>query len=287
MKENVLGLTTKTFSKAVKRGAVTWAEVIRWAAANGFGWIELRDSLADMEDDELGRLGSIARDSGLAMQYAWDGTNLLADSARSLFARGLAKASKLPGVRFCRVTIAGEVFKDDRARLGYTIDETRRISSEMVRLAEAAEGVGITLAFENSHEPLCGDGAGFLGIRELLQRIDVMNLVFDPANFLSLRSPLRAPGWDALATFYDEFSSRIPYIHLKSAGAGGFLPSLEIRGEEEAACIHRMCGEGKLLCIELPEADEVDTGMRNVLAARDAITVVRESQVKKPGAGGQ
>jgi len=274
MKEVVLGLTTRTFSKVVKRGAVTYEGIIQWAAANGFGWVELRDSRADMDDDDLRRLGSIASESGLALQYAWDGTNLLADSSDGLFARGLSKASQLHGARFCRVTIAGKVFRENRARLGYTLEEVRRISSTVGQQVGAAEGRGITLVFENSHEPLRGDGRRFLGIRELLQQIEVMNLAFDPANFLNLKPPLMTPGWDALGSFYEEFSRRIPYVHLKSAGGGGFLPTLEIRDENEARCIGRMCREGKLICIELPEMDDLETATRNILAAREAITLV-------------
>ena len=280
MNEYFVGLTTKTFSKVIKSGAITLEGVIRWAAANGFGWVELRDSRLVLEDVDLRKLGSIASDSGLPLQYAWDGTNLLADSSHSLFARGLSKASQLPGARFCRVTIAGQVFKEDPARLGYTLDEAYRISCEVAREVRAAARYGIALVFENSHEPLRGDGAQCLGIRELLLQIHDMNLAFDPANFLSLKPPLRAPGWETLRSFYDEFSRRIPYVHLKSAGPGGFLPTMEIRSEREAACVYRMYREGKLICIELPEVDDVDTGARNILAAREAITRAKEPYVE-------
>ncbi len=103
-----------------------------------------------------------------------------------------------------------------------------------------------------------------------------MRLTFDPANFLNLKPPLQAPNWRALSDFYSRYSSRVPYVHLKSAGAKSFLPTLEIQDRREIACIQAMWREKKLLCIELPDCDDTETGKKNILAAQYKVLSMKE-----------
>jgi sugar phosphate isomerase/epimerase len=268
MSEELLGFTSRTFAKVMREGSVSLTGILTWAAAQGFGWVEIRDPMAEMDEKQLRELDAACDQMGLGVHYAWDGSDVLSPSDGELFKRGLRNASRFRTARYARITIAGNVFKADPSRKGYEREEIRLISQRVAEYARASEGFGITPVYENSYEPLNGDGQSFYGIVELLQSAKGMSLTFDPANFLNLKSPRQAPSLDSLVEFYTRFSSRIPYVHLKSVGVGGLLATLEIQDEREAACIHLMWQQTKLLCIELPETDDVEKGKRNVLDAR-------------------
>jgi len=271
MREELLGFTSKTFAKVMREGSVSLAGILTWAAAHGFGWVEIRDPMAGMEEKQLRELDASCDQMGLGVHYAWDGSDLLSPSDEELFDRGARNAARFRTARYARITIAGNVFKTEPSRKGLTREEIRRISQRVAAYARAAEGFGITPVYENSYEPLNGDGQSYYGIVELLQSAEEMSLTFDPANFLNLKSPRQAPSLDALGEFYRQFSHRIPYVHLKSVGDGGFLPTLKIQDGGEADCIHLMWQQTKLLCIELPETDDVEEGKRNILDARDRL----------------
>jgi hypothetical protein len=276
MREELLGFTTKTFANPVKVGKRTLEGVLRWAAAQDFGWVEIRDARADIEDKYLRMLDGISGESGLAVQYAWDGSNILSDADGELFARGLGKAACFRKARYSRITIAGDLFKADRTKLGYSREEARLIGQRVASNVRRAESYGIMPVFENSHEPLRGDGESFYGIDELMQSAEEMRLAFDPANFLNLKAPLHAPSWDALGDFYARHSRRIPYVHLKSVGVDGLLSTFEIQNMAEATCIHRMWQEKKLLCIELPEMDDPQAAEKNILSAKKRILRLKD-----------
>jgi sugar phosphate isomerase/epimerase len=271
MREELLGFTSKTFAKVMKERSVSLPGILTWAAAQGFGWVEIRDPMAEMEEKQLRELDAACDQMGLGVHYAWDGTDLLSPSDEELFKRGLRNASRFRTARYARVTIAGNVLKADPTRKGYSREEIRRISQRIAAYGHAAESSGITPVYENSYEPLNGDGQSFYGIVELLQSAKEMSLTFDPANFLNLKSPRQAPSLDTLVEFYRQFSHRIPYVHLKSVGNDGLLPTLRIQDGLEADYIHLMWQQTKLLCIELPETDDVEKGKRDVLDARDRL----------------
>ena len=272
----MLGFTTKSFASSLERGTETLEALLEWAVDCGFGWIEIRDGGAKLDDGDLRKLDARASESNIAVQYAWDGSNLLGESDEALFAKGLQKASQFRTARYARITIAGEAFKTDRMKRGYSRAEFQHISRRITENARLARSFGITPVYENSHEPLSGDGESFFGIAELLDGTETMRLTFDPANFLHLKPPLQAPNWSALSEFYSRYSSRIPYVHLKSAGVDGFLPTLEIQDEQERACIQYMWREKKLLCIELPECADAETGKKNILAAQHKVLHMKD-----------
>lgn len=277
MKDELLGFTTRTFAKPLREGRVVLEDVLEWAAAHDFGWVELRDTGAKIEDAYLRKLDAFSSASGLAVHYAWDGSNLLSASNDKLFAEGLRRASCFRSGKYSRVTIAGEVLKADRTKLGYSPEEVSLISRRMVEEIRAASSFEIIPVFENSYEPLHGDGKSYQGIVELLQSVEEMRLAFDPANFLNLKTPRAIPTWEALSDFYSKYSRRIPYVHLKSAGVDGLLPTLEIQSDHEAACIQQMWLEEKLLCIELPEIDDPKTAMKNILSAKERLSRLRKT----------
>jgi sugar phosphate isomerase/epimerase len=234
--------------------------------------------MAGMEEKQLRELDATCGALGLGVHYAWDGSDLLSSSDEELFKRGLRNASRFRAARYARITIAGGVFKAGPSRKGFMQEEIRFLAQRVAEYARAAEAFGITPVYENSYEPLNGDGQSFYGIAELLESAKGMKLTFDPANFLNLKSPRQAPSLDAVVEFYMRFSDRIPYVHLKSVGGGGLLPTLEIKDGREADYIRLMAKQKKLLCIELPETDEVEKGKRNIVDARDRILQLKQQE---------
>jgi sugar phosphate isomerase/epimerase len=267
-----IGFTSKTFAPFLARGLCSLDDLVRWAAEIGFDWMELRDSRADSEPKELERLKRVAAQSGLLLHYAWDGTNVLDRGDRELFTRGLAKAGIFGEGVYSRITIAGKVIKDSKLKVGYSrgeYDEICRILAVYIREAAAA---GVSLVFENSHEPIVGDGATYWGIQELLDGVPSMRLAFDPANALNEAGVHMRLGWSDMLAFYRKNGGRIPYSHIKSIRGGKILHELMITETAERECLRCIMREVAYGCLELPEFENFDLCRETLIGARRALS---------------
>lgn len=251
-----IGFTSKTFASVVADGSHTLEDVVRWGAENGFGWIELRDSEADLPLGSCEQLAAAAVRSGMVLNYAWDGTNVLDPADKGLFERGIARAKVFGRGVLSRITIAGALIKGRTGSAGYTLDELEKLSAILPAYIRAGNDAGVGLVFENSHEPLHGDGRSFCGVQELLNRVPAMRLTFDPANALKESSVRARFSWGDMVDFYERNRGRIPYAHLKSIRDGEYLDELQVCEESQEECLRLIMEGCSNVCLELPQQDD-------------------------------
>jgi hypothetical protein len=257
----MIGFTTRTFRPALARGELTFADLARWAAAERFAWMEVRDIDLGLSDTELTDLLAAGERGGVRLHYAWDGTNILEPGDITVFQKGLASGARFPPGTFVRITIAGRVIRDSASARGYTPDELAALRAGIQHRMALARPLGIRLVFENSHEPLGS-------IRELLEAVPGMELTFDPGNAMDKKNNRLPSDAAALKRFYRELAARIPYVHLKMTRGALVQPVLVTDGDIEPGFYQGMLEGGKLLCIELPEAEDAEDCRQRILASR-------------------
>jgi sugar phosphate isomerase/epimerase len=268
----MIGFTSRTFKTAIAKGVTTLSEVISWAAAQRFPWLEVRDGNLALSEEELRGLKVIADGGGVRLHYAWDGTNILDPGDGEAFLRGVKNSAVFGPDTFARLTIAGRVIRDNPSRIGYSHAELDTLRERIEGRIRTAGERRVRLVFENSHEPTTAARSGEVGIHELLAAIPAMNLTFDPGNFMDRehnRSYCDAP---ALKRFYRENRNRLPYVHVKMTRDNIVQPTLIEDGDLEPGFYRQMLADGKLVCIELSEADELRECRRRILDARRMLT---------------
>ena len=263
----MIGFTSRTFVGAVTRGETTLEEVIAWAVDERFPWMELRDQSLALGTGELHKLAAVAARRGIRLHYAWDGTNILDPADGQLFLRGVKNSTIFGLETFARLTIAGRLIRDNPAKAGYSPAELAMLRERIREYIRIAGEHRVRPVFENSHEPLSGSN-GEAGIRELLEEIPSMSLTFDPGNSMDREHNRSFCGADAVKRFYYDYRDRLPYVHVKMTKANIVQPGFVEDGDIEPAFYRGMLADGKLVCIELPEAADLQSCRRRILDAR-------------------
>jgi sugar phosphate isomerase/epimerase len=263
----MIGFTSRTFAGAIKRGETTLEELVAWAVDERFPWMEVRDMDLSLDEGALRKLAAAAAEGNMRLHYAWDGTNILDPADSRMFLRGVKNGTLFGPGTFVRLTIAGRVIRDDPARLGYSQVELATLQERIREYIQAASLHSVRPVFENSHEPLSGFG-GEAGIKELLAGIPSMRLTFDPGNAMDREHNRSFCSAADIRKFYTDNRDRLPYVHVKMTKANIVQPAFVEDGDIEPAFYRGMLADGKLVCIELPEAGDLASCRRRVLDAR-------------------
>ncbi len=261
------GFTSRTFVGAIKRGETTLEEIVAWAVDEHFPWMEVRDVSLSLDEGELRKLEAGAAKGSMRLHYAWDGTNILDPADGQLFLRGVKNSAVFGPGTFARLTIAGRVIRDNPAKTGYSKAEMGTLEEKIREYISIAGQHRIRPVFENSHEPLTGSG-GEGGISELLAGVPSMSLTFDPGNAMDREHNRSFCGAGDVRRFYQAHRDRLPYIHVKMTKDNIVQPVFVEDGDIEPAFYREMLADGKLVCIELSEAENLDSCRRRILDAR-------------------
>lgn len=264
-----LGMTSQTFSKAIKSGTCSQRDVIEWAAGQGFAWIEIRDFDLSMARDEVRALAGVARGCGILMQYSWDGTDLVIDPRESM-EKGMDNASECGPGSMARVAIAPK-YLQDRASPGYPEEVFEELLPRIGRLVSGAKDRGLTMVFENSFEPLRGCPGRYRGMQDFIDAVPGFRMTFDPANALNAAQSRVTQTWSEALEFYNRNVEAVPYMHLKST-LGSVLQERIISGGDIAfgAFISRF-PVSAMVCIELPACNDSSTAQARILEAREVL----------------
>jgi len=267
----MIGFTSRTFAGAIARGETTLEELVAWAVDERFPWMEVRDVSLSLDDGALRKLISAAARGDMRLHYAWDGTNILDPADRRMFLQGVKNGAIFGPGTFVRLTIAGRVIRDNAAKVGYSTEELATLREQVQEYIRIAAEHRVLPVFENSHEPLTGSGKD-AGIRELLDAIPSMNLTFDPGNAMDREHNRSFCSAADISRFYRDYRDRLPYVHIKMTKDNIVQPVFVEDGDIPPAFYREMIADGKLLCIELPEAPDLESCKRRVLAARHLLS---------------
>lgn len=263
----MMGFTSRTFAGAIKRGEATLEDLVAWAADERFPWMEVRDVSLSFDQETLRSLISAAARGNIRLHYAWDGTNILDPADRQMFLRGVQNGAIFGQGTFVRLTIAGRVIRDNAAKVGYSSEEVATLRERIQEYIRMAAEHRVLPVFENSHEPLTGSG-GEAGISELLLGIPSMNLTFDPGNAMDREHNRSFCCAADIRKFYQDYRDRLPYVHVKMTKDNIVQPVFVENGDISPVFYREMIADGKLICIELPEAQDLESCKRRVLDAR-------------------
>lgn len=265
-----LGITTNSFSSCLSSGEITLKEIIKWAFEMGFSWAEVRDPHMCMDREMLKDLKNTGDEVNMKLQYAWDNTDVL-NTGDEIFMKGFENAAVFGEGSQCRISISPKLITDIEGKIGYTADEFEAIVSKIERYHKYASDNKIVESYENSFEPLKGDGKSYFGMSELLSRCSVLNTTFDPSNFTNRQNARVNPTHEELLNYYRAYYKQIPYCHLKMTKCNTLLPTVECSGDynlkifiEEFAKNPEM-----LLCLELPSQDRLDVIQENITKSID------------------
>ncbi len=267
-RKSSIGFTSRTFASAAKKAAITLDGLIAWAAGQGFGWMEIRDTSLDLTEDALKRLCNAAAAASLRLHYAWDGTNILDPGDVEKLQRGVRNCSVFGPGTFARLTIAGHAIRDDKSRTGYRSGELQTLRERISQYVRIAQERKVRLVFENSSEPMSAAAKGEIGIRELLEAVPSMEMTFDPGNFMDRAHNRSWSTAEEIRTFYAAYSKRLPYVHVKMTRDNLVQPELIEDGDLDVGFFRRILAEGKPVCIELSEAEDLETCKQRVSSGK-------------------
>jgi sugar phosphate isomerase/epimerase len=233
--------------------------------------MEVRDVSLSLDEGALRKLISAAARGNVRLHYAWDGTNILDPADGQMFLRGVRNGAVFGPGTFVRLTIAGRVIKDNPARVGYSNEELARLKQRVREYITVAGEHRVLPVFENSHEPLTGSGAE-AGIRELILAVPSMNLTFDPGNAMDREHNRSFCSAADIRKFYQDYREKLPYVHVKMTRDNIVQPVFVEDGDIQAAFYRGMIADGKLICIELPEAPDLESCERRILDARQFLS---------------
>jgi Sugar phosphate isomerases/epimerases len=271
-----LGFTTQTFMKLIETNAMSTGEALKWAAACGFSWVEVRDPFIGFSKKYISDLIGLGDSLGLKLHYAWDTCNLLDAGNADILEKGLNNAAVFGEGTFSRVTIAYQNIIDIPWKLGYTKEEFDKLRIAIKKCIHMADAKGIKIVFENGGEPLYGDQAGYYGIGELLDEIPDMKLAFDPANLLNKQETRAVPRWDEVIEFSCKFKDQIPYMHVKATKDNILLDNLILDGDIDYHGLMGCVRDGTMICLELPSISDKELCMKNVLDAMHLLSKMPE-----------
>lgn len=257
-----IGLTTSTFKNFIKNEEITLEEIIEWSRQIGFSLIEIRDSQMMMSHEYLLQLKERANHLNVQLHYAWDAIDLLAPDDQ-LFYNAIEKACILGKNGYARVLIAHEHIRDEPVKKGYTQGEVEKIVPVMRRYIEYAKMKGITLCFENSFEPLQGDGYTYSGMSELLSRVKDMMTTFDPGNFTNQQQVRVVPTSSSILEYVRTFKRQIPYFHIKTTLRHHLLPYIDFTDDFDLNILMKELANVAVICLELPSDETLKKTKEN------------------------
>lgn len=267
-----LGLASNTYKQILKSGEMSLRELIAWAAGRGFSWVEVRDPNVEMTRGELLDLKAFAEKLDVRLHYAWDNQDTLKEDDR--FYQGMENAAVFGEGTCCRVLIAPNTVKGKK---GYTAKEMETILPILGAYVKKAKEMGICLCFENSMEPIFGDGASWFGMNELLERCPGMYVTFDAANATN-RTTCVNPSEEELLRYYQKFSDRIFYFHLKVTKDHQLLDTVEAEGDFRVEKLFEAFSQNPdmKICLEIPQQPDL---VRMTAAVDRSMEVLEHLQI--------
>ena len=183
-----IGFSTQNFQAAMDNNIQNLTEIIEYASAEGYQFIQLRDPLAKLTQEECIALSKVAEEKGIDVIYEIH-KNPLDSGYFEVFQRGLANTVLFPGPGILRTVISGSEFKADPLKKGWSKDEFLQLVKISDSCSIIAKRENVQFIVENFDESFFGDGISYFGFTDLLKSSPGTGLQFDMSNMF--RRPTR------------------------------------------------------------------------------------------------
>ena len=153
-----IGFSTQNFQKALPVNVASLTDLIDYASAEGYQFIELRDNFAALRPEECILLANHAKSKNIDVIYEVQ-VNPLDTVFLKVFDRALANTLLFPGPGILRSLVSQSEFDADSAKKGWSKDEMNRLAQRLDSCAAVAKAKKVQLIVENMNEPFFGDSA--------------------------------------------------------------------------------------------------------------------------------
>ena len=219
-----LGFSTQNFLQSMPLSVENIEEIIKYAANEGYSFIELRDSKAELLFEECKRLAEIADSNDIEVIYEIN-TNLLAPDFMSVFKKGLENTAAFPRPGIIRTIISTTEFTADENKKGWTAQELNRLVELADSCGKLARAQNLRFILENANEAFFGKDSLYFGFTDFFDRTKNIGLQFDTANPFQNASRAKSDPAE-VEKYLASIADRWVTTHLKSGKDGTFQPVL-------------------------------------------------------------
>lgn len=221
-----LGFSTQNFLKCMPVNVASLEEIIKYAANEGYSFIELRDPVAGLSLEECKKLAEIAELNDIEVIYEIN-TNLLAPDFLSIFEKALENTAVFPGRGIIRTIISTSEFVNDENKKGWTKLELEQIVELANNCGKLANEHNLKFIVENANEAFFGKSTLYFGFVDFFDRTNNnIGLQFDTANPFQNASRAKSNP-DQVEKYLATIADRWVTTHLKSGKDGVFQPVLK------------------------------------------------------------
>jgi sugar phosphate isomerase/epimerase len=213
------GFTTQNFIGTTPVSVESAKEFICYAHDQGFSWMELRDPDASLTLDQCKEIASFASLKNIKVNYSAQ-RGLLENDFWNVFYKAVDNTAVFEGPGYCRVLAL-----IDEGELGWREEEFTRLVEAANKASAIAREKGLRLTVENGATDIDGQGKSYYGFLQFIEQTDPeITLQLDVANLFTGPVPVSS---NQAESFIRKCSSRISYLHLKSAKDGEPLTILK------------------------------------------------------------
>jgi len=221
-----LGFSTQNFLKCMPVNVENLEEIIKYAANEGYSFIELRDPEAGLSLEECKKLAEIAELNDIEVIYEIN-TNLLAPDFLSIFNKALENTAVFQDPGIIRTIISTSEFASDKNKKGWTEQELNQIVELADTCGKLAHEHNLKFIVENANEAFFGKSTLYFGFVDFFDRTNKnIGLQFDTANPFQNASRAKANP-DQVEKYLSTIAERWLTTHLKSGKDGVFQSVLE------------------------------------------------------------
>jgi len=220
-----LGFSTQNFLKCMSVTVEDIEEIIKYAAGEGYSFIELRDPESTLSLEECILLAKVAKLYDIEVLYEIN-TNLLAPDFLSIFEKALENTAVFHNKGILRTIISTSEFASDENKKGWTKEELDQIVEIADNCGKLASEHNIKFIVENANEAFFGKGTLYYGFADFFDRTNnLVGLQFDTSNpFQNISRAKSDP--DQVEKYLATIADRWVTTHLKSGKDGVFQPVL-------------------------------------------------------------
>jgi hypothetical protein len=218
------GLSTSNFLKSMPFDVKGLSEIIDYAAAEGYQYVEIRDFNADLTIDECKLLAFKAKENKTDVIYVFN-KNPLDAGYSEVFERALNNVSIFTGPGILRALVSRTEFDKDPNKKGWTLEELNQLARIADNSALLARDKNIRFVVENGNEIFFGDGVSYYGLADFLNLSSFTGLQLDIANpFCRTSRGINDP--EKIMSFLSGLGKRWIETHLKTVHDGEPQPIL-------------------------------------------------------------